>query len=512
MDLNRGRVFLLICVAAFSFLYGIFTVPLFDLDEGAFSEATREMIRSGNYLTTYLEGKLRFDKPILIYWFQALFANIFGIHEFVFRFPSVISASIWLTLVYLFTKRYYGEVRAFWAGIVMSCSLLVTIVAKLAIADALLNMTLAASMFSIFLYRDTGDKRFIYTAHAAIGLGILTKGPVAILIPFAVSFLFFLSVKDLKKWLVAVFNPMGLALMIGIAAPWYVMEYIDQGMNFINGFIFKHNIGRFSDPMEGHVGGIGYYVPVIIVSLMPFSTLLYNMFRRVKEIWSTELERYMLIWFLFVFLFFSFSGTKLPHYVLYGMTPLFILISKMFIDAKNPLAFTIPILLFLLIMLGIPLYLPPFIAGVEDEFARAVAGAMIDRMEIFYFATVGAMTVFTFVSLFIRRISIRTRGVVFGIFMLFCANVLLMPILGEARQRGVKEAAIYAKERGIRVNTWGSRMPSFSVYYDDIPGKEYPRPGEYFFTKVDKLDKINYPYEVIKEWPAYRLVRIEEME
>jgi len=73
---------LLVAAIFFGFWFNLGGVPLFDLDEGAFSEATREMLASGNYLTTYLNGALRFDKPILIYWLQALSVGSFGLDEF----------------------------------------------------------------------------------------------------------------------------------------------------------------------------------------------------------------------------------------------------------------------------------------------------------------------------------------------------------------------------------------------------------------------------------------------
>jgi len=63
----------------FSFFAPLGVVALFNLDEGAFGEATREMVASGNYLTTYLNGELRFDKPILIYWFQSLSVRFLGL-------------------------------------------------------------------------------------------------------------------------------------------------------------------------------------------------------------------------------------------------------------------------------------------------------------------------------------------------------------------------------------------------------------------------------------------------
>jgi len=76
-----------------SFFLFLGDAPLFDVDEGAFSEATLEMFQRGDFLSTYLNGQPRYDKPILIYWLQAASVAAFGANEFAFRFPSAARAS-----------------------------------------------------------------------------------------------------------------------------------------------------------------------------------------------------------------------------------------------------------------------------------------------------------------------------------------------------------------------------------------------------------------------------------
>ena len=76
--------------------------PLFDVDEGAFSEATREMFERHDFLSTWLNGAPRFDKPILIYWCQAVFMWLFGPNEWAFRLPSALAAAAWCWAVGMF--------------------------------------------------------------------------------------------------------------------------------------------------------------------------------------------------------------------------------------------------------------------------------------------------------------------------------------------------------------------------------------------------------------------------
>ncbi len=82
-----------------------------------------------------------------------------------------------------------------------------------------------------------------------MGLGFLTKGPIAVVTPMVVSFVFFAIKGELKLWFRAAFNPLGILLFLAVASPWYIAQYLKEGQAFIDGFFFKHNIGRFRNPM-----------------------------------------------------------------------------------------------------------------------------------------------------------------------------------------------------------------------------------------------------------------------
>ena len=214
------------CWRAF-FLLG--RAPLFDVDEGAFSQATLEMFQRGDYLSTYLNGRPRYDKPILVYWLQAAAVAALGVSEFALRLPSALCASLWALLTLLFARRYFGLQRGLLAAALLATSLGVYIIGRAATADALLNLLIAASMFGAWLHLDTGRRSWLYATFAAIGLGFLAKGPVAILVPLAVTFLFCLLRRDLATWARAVFDWRGFLLFVAIAAPWYAIIFPRAG-------------------------------------------------------------------------------------------------------------------------------------------------------------------------------------------------------------------------------------------------------------------------------------------
>ena len=158
-----------------------------------------------------------------------------------------------------------------------------------------------------------------------IGLGVLTKGPIAALIPVAVTLLYALLSGRLREWRKAAFDPVSWLLLAAIVAPWYGYALHVHGRAFVEGFFVKHNLQRFGGTLEGHSGSIVYYVVVVPLLLLPWTGLLVPALRAARDEWRIGLTRYLWLWFAFVLVFFSVSGTKLPHYALYGLTPLFVL-------------------------------------------------------------------------------------------------------------------------------------------------------------------------------------------
>src|SRR5574339_1298090 len=122
MGETRAKWLTAVAVLA-SFFWMLGAAPLFDVDEGAFSQATLEMFQRGDFLSTYLNGLPRYDKPILVYWLQAASVALLGPTEWAFRLPSALCAALWALLTYLFARRHYGEERALFAAIVLATSL-----------------------------------------------------------------------------------------------------------------------------------------------------------------------------------------------------------------------------------------------------------------------------------------------------------------------------------------------------------------------------------------------------
>ena len=189
--INSGDGFLLPLVIL-AFFWQLGRPALFDLDEGAFSAATWEMLQRGDYITTFLNGQPRFDKPILIYWLQAMSVSLFGLQEWALRLPSALAASSWVIATYYFAKAYLPQRSAQLAAVMVASSAMIVLIGRAATADALLNLLITLSLFDIWRYWQQPSKALLWRVFVWLGLGFLTKGPVAVAIPLVVSAFFFL--------------------------------------------------------------------------------------------------------------------------------------------------------------------------------------------------------------------------------------------------------------------------------------------------------------------------------
>src|SRR5207237_4087948 len=384
-------------------------------------------------------------------------------------------------------------------AVVLATSLGVVIIGRAATADALLNLLIAASMFAAWLHLSTGERRWLYATHAAIGLGVLAKGPIAILVPFAATFLFCASRGELARWARAVFDGRALLLLLAIALPWYGVILAKEGRGFIEGFFLKHNIGRFSGPVSGHSGSLLYYFPALFFVSLPFSALLVPLALRPAALWRDELQRYLLLWFAFVFVFFSLSGTKLPHYVLYGYTGLVILMAAHVDELRSQAWALVPVLLFFLVLLALPYGVHYALEHVGDPFYRETLSAALGEFRTPYFAFCGVLSAIALFAMLERATPLKRKFIVFGFAAVAAVATLVVPVAGYAQQAAIKEAALLCRERGLDVVMWRLNAPSFSVYRGAPTPAREPRPGDVVLTKASRLGELppSLPYDLI---------------
>ena len=465
------------------------SMPLFDLDEGAFSEATREMLASGDWLMTWLNGQPRYDKPILIYWLQSLSVLGFGMREFAFRLPSILCATGWVLLVHQFTLERYGRTAALFAAMTLALSLMVGVIGHAATADALLNLCIAGALLDAFRWLEAPRRGLLLRVFAWLALGTLTKGPVAVAVPLAVTLLHSLWCGRLRLWLRAVFDPAGIALYLLIVLPWILALSLRDGGDFLRHFLFDHNIGRYSQTLQHHGGQVWYYLLWLPLILLPFTGLLPRVLLQAVRERDDSFNRYALICFGLVFLLFSFSSTQLPHYVLYGCTPLFVLMGRQHERLCSAFVALLPGLLFIGLLAALPAVLPLVKTSPRRAYEAGVIGLARQQFGAGYIALTLATLIAALVIARLRRpLWQRLAGV--ALMQAIAVWGAVAPVLAAAQQHPIKQAALLARELGLPAVSFRTDFPSFSVYREAITPNRPPQPGELVFVKLDRVDAL----------------------
>jgi 4-amino-4-deoxy-L-arabinose transferase-like glycosyltransferase/membrane-associated phospholipid phosphatase len=291
-------------------------------DETRFSEATLEMVHSGNYLVPTFNGELRPDKPILIYWLMSLPVRIFGPTELACRFFAPLAASLVCLLTYRLSFNFFGPGTGLLALVILATTPLLLIQGTAATVDAVLLATIVAAFFIFEAALRKGPKTV-----SALGLGLvlgaalLTKGPVGLVIPVLsiMAILIFgrqLSGVWIKYLLISVL------LAIGIFLAWGIPANEATGGEFLRRGVGYHLLDRMSRPLEKHGGNfflfLPYYIPVVVIAFLPWTLYLPAALSAVSggRVGGKYARLFLLSWMIPTFLLMSFVSTKLPHYVL----------------------------------------------------------------------------------------------------------------------------------------------------------------------------------------------------
>jgi 4-amino-4-deoxy-L-arabinose transferase-like glycosyltransferase len=307
------------------FFFGLGWIGMIGPDEPRYAAIARGMLTSGDYITPRLYGSPWFEKPPLMYWIAAVGYKLFGINEAGARFPSALGATICVFLVYWCGRRLFDRTTGFLSALILVTSIGFFAFARAASMDMPLTacLTMALVFFLLALNDTTPSRRlYFYGFYTALGLGVLAKGPVAILLP-AISLTGFILLRgkrdEWRSW-----YPRGLWITAAIAAPWYIFCTIINGWDFIRVFFINQNLERFATTIHGHDRPFYFFLPVLLFLTFPWTFMLISALRRPLG----KNDHVLLWWAIVPFFFFSLSGSKLPGYILPMVPPIALLLGK----------------------------------------------------------------------------------------------------------------------------------------------------------------------------------------
>jgi 4-amino-4-deoxy-L-arabinose transferase-like glycosyltransferase len=305
-------------------------------DEPRYAWIAREMAETGDWVTPRLYGKPWFEKPALFYWGAAISFKLFGVSEAAARLPSAISALLATLALAWLALSLFGAETARWLLLLLPTTVGMIGFSHAAATDmpfsGMLTIAMVCAPVVLGLTRNEYSPVIPQTPWLALvllgfflGLAVLAKGPAAIILAGGAVFFWALFT---KRWRDAsrLFHPVALASFCLTALPWYTL-CARRNPDFFRIFIIEHNFNRYLTPQFQHIQPFWYYGPIILIAILPWSVILLlvgydaaSSFRQRQ--WKESNSLFLALWTIFPLVFFSFSQSKLPGYVLPVLPPL----------------------------------------------------------------------------------------------------------------------------------------------------------------------------------------------
>jgi 4-amino-4-deoxy-L-arabinose transferase-like glycosyltransferase len=377
-------------LTVFIYFFALGSIPLLGPDESRYAQVAREMFEKNDWVTPTLGGFDWFEKPALLYWLQIVSYKIFGVSEFAARFGSALFGlgtifSLWIlgksvqspkSKVQSNSLESQNEILAlgaqdselsYWLALVSASSIGLLAFSRGASFDIILTFPITAALVA-FLIFDQSNKKSLTTYHLPlttfyffIGVALLAKGLVGVVFPLAIVAFYFLLSRKLpgKTFVISLF--WGTILSLLVAAIWYVPMYLANGWKFIDEFFVQHHFARYASNKYQHPQPFWFFflvLPLMTIPWLPFFLASIWDFFKVQSpkskvqsqensprlpVSSSPLLLFSISWLLVPLVFFSFSGSKLPGYILPALPAALILtaeyVSRFVQKSKNRKAF-----------------------------------------------------------------------------------------------------------------------------------------------------------------------------
>ncbi|MFM7313157.1 MAG: ArnT family glycosyltransferase [Cyanobium sp.] len=361
----------LIALCVLAFFKSLGGLGLMDKTEGLFVEVPRQMLLSGDWVTPRWNGEIFFDYPVWGYWMVGLSFRLFGISEGAARLPAAVAATA--TVLALFAlllliappderpSRRIG--RATLCATVLCLSPGWVGWGRSSVTDMFLASGISLALFGFLLAWCAADRPGLRRlGHGVLalfcGVAVLAKGPVGLLLPGLVIIGFLLLKRQLLPEVRRTPWPALLALFCGVTLPWYAAATAANGSTFLGRFLGFSNLERFTSVLYSHPGPPWFYLPWVVVLLLPWSLFLPVAIARLRlwrpPVWRmaagpADLPLFAALWLVVIVAFFSAAATKLPGYILPAAPGGLLLVGLMFLpfepaspEAAPPLALSVP--------------------------------------------------------------------------------------------------------------------------------------------------------------------------
>ena len=359
---SRRTLWLLLAAVAVIWFGNLEYRKLIKPDEGRYAEIPREMVVSGDWVTPRLNDLKYFEKPPLQYWATAVAYEVFGEQQWTSRLWAALTGLAGVLLAWFTGTRLFGREAGLYAALILGSSSLYALMAHVNTLDMGVTFFITLGIFSLLLAQKetaTASRRnWMLLAWAAMALAVLSKGLMGVILPGAALFLYSVLNRDLRIWL-RMHWVSGILMFLLVAAPWFVLV-MRANPEFFQFFFIHEHFERFTTKVHGRYQPWHYFVPVLLMGMLPWTLLMFDALLRTwrgsaAQARTFSAERFLLVWAVFIYFFFTISSSKLPSYLLPMFPALALLMGKQLAAMNARRAFwliapLLPVLLALLLV------------------------------------------------------------------------------------------------------------------------------------------------------------------
>ncbi|MEO6352622.1 MAG: glycosyltransferase family 39 protein [Burkholderiaceae bacterium] len=323
-ELHQSKPFVwaLLLIFTLCWFYALDLRTLVPTDEGRYAEMAREMVASGDWITTRLNGIKYFEKPPLQTWMNALTFELFGPGEWQARFWTGLCGFLGILLIYQAGCRVFSKRVGFLAALVLGSSFLWAALGHINTLDMGLSGMMTLALCSLLIAQRDGAgvrerRNWMLACWVGMALAVLSKGLIGLVLPGAVLVIYSLVANDIGIWK-RLHLGKGLLLFFAITTPWFVLVSI-RNPEFPQFFFIHEHFQRFTSEVHHRAGRWYYFIPLLLLGIAPWLGIL---LQSLLDSWCAQStstfkpKRMLLVWAVFIFVFFSVSGSKLPSYIL----------------------------------------------------------------------------------------------------------------------------------------------------------------------------------------------------
>ena len=347
---RRFALSVLLLAAICPYFVGLGSSSIWDANEAFYVETPREMLQRGDYVFPTFNYEPRLNKPVLSYWIVAAFYKVSGVSVFAERLAIALGGMVLIAtafflaaaaspysrpggappapgdIVFGASTRDRATFAGLWAAIGLAVDPRLVMFARRIFIDIYISMFMGLTLLFFALSERFPERRrlFLLLMYASVGLGVLTKGPIAAALPGLVFAIYLVVHRDLRR-VRGMMIPTGTLVVLAIVVPWYAALYARDGWTYIVSFFWGENFGRYTAGVGvDQSRGVEFYLPVLFSDSFPWSIFLFASAacwladRRnpaVRAEPGFRVRTLLWLWIVTIVVFFSFSRSKQDLYI-----------------------------------------------------------------------------------------------------------------------------------------------------------------------------------------------------